>query len=811
MIIHARNFITPDSALGGWQMKRSIRLEGQEGGGAYFSRTAGSETGGGKYSYSGWVKRTMIGQQCCLWGGGGGSQTNTHAEGFYISGQDQLALVYRGGVNGAGGWYAYATAKIRDVTSWMHIVITYDSNQSGISARNKYYLNGVQLTDVSGGYLGNLSDLEFTNKSGVTQYIGRMDQGSGPGHARAYYAETHVADGYIWTPSDFGYTDAQTGQWRPKRPEDISVNYGNNGFYLDYSDNSSTSTLGVDRSGNGNNWSANSFSVSSGADNDSVTDTPTNNFCTMNMTDKDGSVTVTDGNLKVSNNNQVWAGVKGTLAVNSGKWYYEMKTGDANIFCGWASDDLDTFIAGPQDSNDVMSAGSLVFCDNGKIHLDTGGSENRVNYSSSLSANDVLGCAIDLDNNTAQFYKNGTGLGSIDISSSKLAVKHVHPYFISYYTNQNYTFNFGQQPFAHTPPTGYRAMSSKNIATPIPAGVVRPQRFFDTVLYTGNGGTKSINTLEFKPDMIWFKTRDDNRNHVITDSVRGRAKGSYPDDSQGEFSDGSSNGLVSFDLNGFTLGAPGGASSHNKNGQTIVAWCWKAGGAAVSNTDGSITSQVSANTQSGFSVITYTGTGSVATVGHGLGKVPKWFIIKRRDSSANWQIYHDALGNTHNLYFTSGSKNDDNNAYNDTSPTSSVFTIGTSTSMNANGGTYVAYCWSEIPGYSKFGSYTGNGGSDGTYVDCGFKPAWVMLKSSNLSVSWYMLDNKRNTVNPESKYLKADSNSTEDDDEFLDFLSNGFKHRYGDSSGNGSNDSYIYMAFAETPSGTMFGLDANAR
>ena len=226
--MYARNHITPDSALGGWQMKRSLRWEGTTGGsGSYLYRTGSSPTGGGKYSYSSWIKRVSRDAQTCLWGAGGGSQTNSHAEGIYITSSDQIALIYRGALGGGSvGWYAYASAKLRDTTSWMHVMLTYDNNQSGIANKIKYYFNGVEIS--YGGGVGSPGDLEYVNKSGVTQYIGRMDQGSGPGYARVYQAETHVADGYIWTPSDFGYTDAHTGKWRPKRPEDISVNYGNN-------------------------------------------------------------------------------------------------------------------------------------------------------------------------------------------------------------------------------------------------------------------------------------------------------------------------------------------------------------------------------------------------------------------------------------------------------------------------------------------------------------------------------------------------------------------------------------------------------
>ena len=796
MVIHARNFITPDRALGGIQIENSLRFEEDDT--TYLEASPTFNTK--KYTFSFWFKPVKKGGGVVLGYNMVGNNRHTYQ---YDDHEGHWANQLRKG-GSTKSQYASSGA-FRDFTGWQHVVFVWDTDNGTQNDRFIVYVNGVRAAMTQ--YTGTVSGETGYIGSGITLQIGKSTDNYSKG--RYYLADYYLIDGQAYDATYFGYTDAQTGQWRPKK---YTGSYGSGGFHLEFKD---SSNLGKDTSGNSNNWTANNFSVSAGAGKDLVTDSPTNNFCVLNVTDRDSSVTVTDGGLKVSNNNQTWAGVKGTLAVNSGKWYYEMKCSDANIFCGWAADDLDTFIAHPQDDNNVMSAGSLVFCDNGKIHLDTGGSENRVNYSSALSANDVLGCAIDLDNDTAQFYKNGTALGSIDISSSKLAVKHVHPYFISYYTSQTYTFDFGQQGFVHTPPAGYRALNSKNIATPIPAGIVRPKRHFDTLLYTGNGSNGHVRTgLEFKPDLVWFKCRSTTHYHDLYDSVRGANKRLIPNSNSAENS--YSNLVQSFNEDGVTLGT---AQEMNQDSATYVAWCWKAGGSStVSNTDGDQTTQVSLNEEAGFGIVTYTGTGSNTNIGHGLGAVPEMIITKSRSASGDWAVL-DKFNTTAEYGFFLN----DNGGYssyqggtfwNDTPPTSTVFRVSTNSATNASGVTYVAYCWKSIPGFSKIGKYTGNGNTRGTYVYLGFRPAWVMVKRTDTSSNWHIWDNKRDPDNPVYGQLNANlSNSEVTGDVRVDFLSNGFKHRNsnGGKAGNYSGGTYIYMAFAEQPGNTAFDTITSAR
>ena len=336
-----------------------------------------------------------------------------------------------------------------------------------------------------------------------------------------------------------------------------------------------------------------------------------------------------------------------------------------------------------------------------------------------------------------------------------------------------------------------------------------PTDYFNTVLYTGNGtNPTSITGVGFQPDWLWIKRRDASGGHNLYDVVRGSTKRleSHNDGAEATTSD-----ISSFDSDGFTLNTTG----VNTSSATYVSWNWLAGGSASSNSNGSITSSVSANTTSGFSIVSYTGTGSNATVGHGLGAVPQTVIVKRRSgSSESWMSYHEPLGNTGRLGFNfdDGVAND-SSYWNSTTPTSSVFSIGTNGSTNASSETYIAYCFAEKKGYSKFGSYTGNGNSDGTFVYTGFKPAFVITKrTTDGNESWHIFDNKRNTFNEVNTRIQGNSSGGEDTAAPLgDFVSNGFKIRGTGGGINVSGKNFIYIAFAESPFVSSGGIPTTAR
>jgi len=329
--------------------------------------------------------------------------------------------------------------------------------------------------------------------------------------------------------------------------------------------------------------------------------------------------------------------------------------------------------------------------------------------------------------------------------------------------------------------------------------IKKPSDYFNTKLYNGTGANQSITGVGFQPDFTWIKIRTTGFNHRLQDSVRGATKSLYTNLTNAEQTN--TDGVLSFDTDGFSLGDDATNGSFNRSGDTFVSWNWLGGGTASSNTDGSITSTVSANTTSGFSIVSYTGTGSNATVGHGLGVTPKMVIIKNRsDGTQFWGVYHASLSGAdqylvldQNVSAQSGSA-----IFNSTHPTSSVFSVGTHGTTNESGDNFIAYCFADVKGFSKFGSYTGNGNADGTFVYTGFSPSFVMLKRTNTTGSWTMYDNKRHTYNPNGEYLLANSSGASVDFDNVDFLSNGFKLRDA-SFNNGSGDTIIYMCFAEEP------------
>jgi len=346
----------------------------------------------------------------------------------------------------------------------------------------------------------------------------------------------------------------------------------------------------------------------------------------------------------------------------------------------------------------------------------------------------------------------------------------------------------------------YLPLSTANLPDPAidPAQGSSPEDYFNTVLYTGTGSSLDVTGVGFDPDFVWSKSRSNVTNHFLGDIVRGNDKCLFTD---GTYAEATSTAYYDFITDGFNLGT---GSSINASGYTYVAWNWKANGSGVSNTDGSITSTVSANTESGFSIVSYTGTGANATVGHGLDSAPEMIIGKSRDNaSTGWNVYHESTGNTGILQLNATGAFYANSVYwQNTSPTNSVFTIGTQSEMNNLNEDIIAYCFHSVDGFSKFGSYTGNGSADGTFVYTGFRPAFVLIKLTSASGSeWVIFDDERNAYNLSNLHLYPNSSSSEQTaaTNVLDMVSNGFKLRGSGAMVNTSGATYIYMAFAENP------------
>ncbi len=786
------NNLNKGGSLGDYQISRSLRFNSADS--ANLTRTPSSASNQKTWTWSGWVKRSTLGTNQTFFNAGGNgfiarfNSSTDYLEVYNYSGAYQLQVL---------------TAQVfRDVSAWYHIVIAIDTTQATDTNRFKLYVNGSQVTSFYGAptYPSQNTDL-FVNGTGV-HALGVLN-GVGQ-YFDGYMTEVNFVNAQQLTPSSFGETNAQTGVWQPKA---YSGSYGTNGFYLNFSDNSNTTdtTLGKDYSGNGNNWTPNGFLVSTGPNNDSLVDSPTSygtdtgvggtvrgNYCTLNPLAKGAGTTLANGNLDwvATGSNQK---TLSTIGMSSGKWYCEVTvTTNTYILMGIAE------MTAPLTTAPGGDATGYAYGYLGQKWNNNTGSV----YSTLPLGGDIIGIAFDADAGSITFYKNGTSLG-VAFSSIPAST-----YCFTVGTDGTAgTCNFGQRPFAYTAPSGFKALCTQNLPTPTIGATTATQasKYFNIKLYTGNGSAGNAQSgLGFQPDFLWIKSRSAARSHALFNAVMTRTFGLASESTNAEYTSIAGRDLASFDSDGFTVGVPENFGSTNTSGDSIVAWAWKANGSGSSNTAGSITSTVSANTTSGFSVVTYTGTGANATVGHGLGVAPSMVIVKNRTSTGSWCTWHTGL--TSGAYALFLESTDAQGSYptifNSTVPTSTVFSVGTATGTNASANNLVAYCFAEVAGYSKFGSYTGNGSADGPFVYTGFRPAYVMIKSTSLSQPWVVKDKLRAAnYNPQDGNLYPNLSNAEDTTAsvYIDLLSNGFKIR-GDYAGiNSGVSSYIFMAFAEAP------------
>jgi hypothetical protein len=395
-----------------------------------------------------------------------------------------------------------------------------------------------------------------------------------------------------------------------------------------------------------------------------------------------------------------------------------------------------------------------------------------------------------VDNGTVSFYRNGT----LQYTFTQLLTDISDDYFPAVYIQSGavHQYNFGQRPFTYTVP-GFLSLCTTNLPA---STILKGADYFNANLYTGTGSAFTLTGVGFQPDFGWFKGRNASSSHWLHDVVRGANPGLSSNNTLAE--DTTAGQLTAFASDGYSL--PNDTAGYlNFSGRTMVVWSWKANGAGVSNTAGTITSTVSANTTSGFSIVTYTGTGVNATVGHGLGVVPGMIIAKRRSATQNWGVAHSSLTGTQTLYLDL-TQAVATGVWNGT-PTSTVFNITTDGVVNTNGSTYVAYCFAPISGFSAFGSYTGNGSADGPFVYLGFRPEFVMIKNASATGDWFIYDTARNTYNVADNRLKPNLSDAEGTGGSFgpDILSNGFKMRSDFGEMNGSGNTIIYMAFAENP------------
>jgi hypothetical protein len=789
---------TTPTVVSEYQISRSLRFNSADS--AYLNRTPATTTNRTTWTWSGWVKRASFGSSQVLFGAGPDASNYTI---FYFSGtvSENLEIYnYTGGVNNG---YVYTTSVFRDPSAWYHVVLAVDTTQATSADRTKIYVNGVlQPITISVTFASGLNTWVNTNNNhrlGSTPATGALYGG--------YMTEVNLIDGQQLTPTSFGYVNPTTGIWSPAK---YVGGYGTNGFYLNFSDNSNTTaaTLGADYSGNGNNWTPNNFSVTAGAGNDSLVDSPTSygtdtgvggtvrgNYATFNPLIKVVSQpTLSNGNL-LSTAPAGWSSAVGTIGVTSGKWYWEIVNGNSDAFVGICGDNATLGTDAPQSSTGTI----LYYGNTGNKRIDT----VDTGYGSTFSTQ-TIGVALDVDGGTIVFYRDNVSQGSISLSSSTLNGRTIFP--LSGVISTTATVNFGQRPFAYTAPSGFKALCTQNLPTPTIGATTATQagKYYNAVLYTGNGSSQSVTGVGFQPDFVWVKERSSTSGNVLFDVIRGATKYLESNVTAAEGTDAST--LTAFNSDGFSVGSSG---AMNQSSQTYVGWNWKANGSGSTNTSGSITSTVSVNTTSGFSVVTYTGNGTNnATVGHGLGVTPSMMILKSRSGGTyDWRVYHSGLTAGYNIALNTTAaqfQGSSGNAGYISAVASTTFTLTQSganvlDAVNASGSTYVAYCFAPIAGYSAFGSYTGNGSSDGPFVFTGFRPAYLMIKRTSSTGDWFVYNNKTSPANAVNLYLVANTSGAEGTYATLDFLSNGFKLRVSDAEVNGNGSTIIFMAFAENP------------
>jgi len=791
----------------------------------YLSRTlSASPTNQKIITYSFWAKRSNLGIYAYNLVG------NTSAPYVTIGflNDDTFAFLVNAGAGGTG---LITTAKYRDVSAWYHIVCVLDTTQATDSNRMKIYINGVQITD--------FGTASYPAQDSTWNINTNVEHGVGGSSViqdfDGYMAEVYFIDGQALSPTDFGQTDS-TGIWKPKG---YSGSYGTNGFNLKFSN---SGDLGADSSGNGNNFTKS-------GNGRQTTDAPSNVFPTIN------ALCRTNTNHVLSNGNlthqvtSAWMYLPANMGASSGKWYAEMKI-DAvtnNFNCGVmelsgiASDWMNNM----NNPNTVFGSNTQgdawALYGNGS---DTGTYKNNntpnfgnisTSFGSNILVGDIINIALDCDNQKIWFGVNG----SWDNSGDPAAGTNPMPYNTAMIAGRTYAFasgpeyatqswNFGNPPytvssgnadgngygnFEYAPPTGFLAMCTKNLATELAPTIDDGSEYMNTVLYTGTGSSTSITGVGFQPDFVWIKKRSATAYHYLMDSTRGTGKQLYSNITNAE--ETNANALTSYDSDGFSLGSE---TDVNATSTTFVGWNWKAnGGTTSSNSDGTITSTVQADTTAGFSIVSYTGTGSNATVGHGLGVVPDMVIVKNRSSSADWGVQMvNTLGFTNalrlNLYDAYGGVNGAG-WWNDIAPTSTTVSIGTRSEVNTNGNNYIMYCFNNVEGYSKFGKYVGTGNANGQFVYTGFRPAFVIIKRTDSSGVWTLIDTTRQNYNLDDRRVHPNLADAEysGDGYGWDMLSNGFKQRSTSLEFNGDGASFIYMAFAENPFVTSGGLPVTAR
>jgi hypothetical protein len=790
------------ASSGGYEIEQSLRFDGS-------SRLTRTHSCSQTRTFSFWNKYAFDNVNRYLYFHGDGSYylgTRSGGSPSFNSWQtlnqgSSFTNIYRDGV------------KFRDTAAWYHFVFKCTSSDVIL------YINGEQWGNAGGANIALSSKLFEIGSRGNAEFFS------------GYQAEWHFVDNQALDPTSFGEYD-NNGVWRPIA---YSGSYGTNGFYLKF-DPSATNGIGHDHSGNGNNFTATGFDTTNtgAATYDVMSDTPTNNFATVSPLNINVQNVLSDGNLTINLNSSVAYKPTSTIAIpSSGKFYFEGTIQGGNSQT--APDRAHYFGLNESFPSSQFAAKLIGWFSQGTPQIYTGSGSSSAASGSGFVNGDVLQCAVDATtgkvwmgrNNTwysTAANSNGDPAGGTNESATLVAGTQYHSFTslgLDSGVTGGYYINFGQRPFAYTPPSGFKTLSTANLQTP---SIKDGSKNFNTVLYTGTQGTLSVTGVGFQPDFVWIKNRGSAVKHMLFDSIRNVRRSLSSSNTDQEAYESSAGYLSAFDTDGFTV-VEGTSAGVNWNNDTFVSWNWLANGngsniaaGSIDGTNPTIASTVSANPSAGFSIVTWTAPSSSQTnsVGHGLGVAPSFVICKSRSGGAgglNWSSYHVSLGKDKYINLESaGTAQTVSNYWGANGMTSTTIGLPTgssSTGYNNNTGNMVAYCFAEVEGYSKFGIYERNGSSDGPYIHLGFTPALILIKEYAAGTEgWALYDNKRLGYNPNDYPLFPNTTQTESYiastyPNEIDFLSNGFKIRTSDSRYNSSLSSYryLYAAWAVNPFG----------
>lgn len=737
---------------------------------SYLYRIPGTTGNRTTWTASTWIKRSNLGVLQTIFGALNYSATVNEQTKIFFEANDTIRCL---GYEGTYPFDASSTAVFRDTAAWYHIVWVFDSTNATASLRSRVYVNGVEIL-MSGSYPP-LNHDSFFNHANTQFNIGALADETTPfvnTQSACYFAEVNFVDGLALAPTDFGEYDSTSTVWRPK---EYTGTYGTNGFHLDFADGTSATTLGYDVSGNSNNFTPSGIATS-----DQMLDSPTNNFCTINPL-KIGSVTLSEGNLKHQHSGSTsWRGITPTMHVSSGKWYWEVAFNNLYTPPASTTQALVGIVSENETQTDVTAATYFTgMTTEAYGYYNYGGSiwnNNSGTAYGSTWGNATIGIALDLDSSpkTLEFFLNGVSQGVLqDGTHINLGDKAWGPGASTYYSSIA-SYNFGQFDFTYTPPSGFLALCSENLPDPTfdPRVGESPQDAFN--VYTDTGANiLSTAQSDYSDGLFWIKDyQNPSTDHQLLNTVTNTVLESNTTDAERAYS------------------APSGSSM-------AVAWAWNAPTVFSNNTDGVITSAGRVNQNAGFSIVNYTTSATVHdTVGHALGETPAIIIAKQSSEVETWVLLTNLIDGS--IDYLKLQTTDAKADY-----TSGAFTATTFTNPYALVGTdVIAYCFVERAGFSKFGTYVGNGVDDGPFVYLGFRPAFIMFKCTSSLMNWSLQDAARSPSNAADDVLYPNLSNSQDTSVVasVDFLSNGFKIRNAAIGWiNNPGSTFFYMAFAESP------------